>query len=102
MHSLWLELADAVFPLLDIQEFLNEKSILLGADASNLINFLLIKTKHYIYACKYQENIPTINGLRRSIKKEYDIKKYIAHGDKNKKLKFNKRWNQLNELLQAW
>ena len=76
---------------------LDKTTILLnnyGAKSKEIINFLLIVMKHYIYASKCFVEIPTFTGYMSKISHWYLIDKQIAF-ERNKLKTFHKKWKNL-------
>ena len=78
------------------QQTLDETNILFGSDQfTEVINMIIIKAKHYIYVCKYRDQLPTWLGLKAAINAEYQIEREIARGSEKKTENLNQRWEDV-------
>jgi hypothetical protein len=96
---LWYDVADWLFPELDLYQYINTEYILLGIykEKKNLENIILLLVKRYIYNNKCHNEELTTNGLKRYLKQ-------TAHLECNsistkRKLQNNLKWEPIREKI---
>ena len=77
VQTLWLYLND-LFQKHSIKvSFLDPVIILLGGDFNKVLNVIIILVKFYIFHSKVKKTIPTVEGLRRSLKDYFELQRGI-------------------------
>jgi hypothetical protein len=86
---------NSLFPVQSFS-FVNKTNFLLGLSVkkSHAINTIFILTKLYIYKCKMNKHVPSINGTKNYLKYEYDNLKSIATS-KNNLESFERDWGEI-------
>ena len=74
---------------------LTSQDVILGIynnqKADNILNFILLSAKFYIYNLKYKDNVPQIQSFKRVLLLNYKTEKYTAYSNCQWDV-FNKRW----------
>ena len=73
---------------------LSLKDVIVGIENEkmDLINYIIILGKHFLWQCRYKSTIPNIIHFKIILIYKYSIEKHIAK--KNDKIKtFQKRWS---------
>ena len=98
--KIWLE------TLLNTNIELSLKTVLFGDEfvtdyvQNNLINFLILISKHYLHCCKWTKSEPSLSLLKQKIKQREKIEKEIAF--QTGKIEFhNKKWHCLQHIAQT-
>ena len=79
------------------------KELILFGNAPNYFTddiflFIILYAKYYIYICKLDDRLPTINTFLKTLKSRYNIEKYIAV-TRNKTDTFNSNWQLYRNLI---
>lgn len=99
--ALWHDMAAWLAPCLDITDLINARNIILGTFSNDLINLLMLRTKYYVYACKFSECKPHVLGLIAAIKHEYRIEKVIAKNRPSARDRINNKWITIIQLVDS-
>lgn len=102
INELWYDIADWLYPLIDIYQYINTENIILGIYLENnlyLENTILLILKRYIYINKCRNNPVTLNGAKRFLK-HVALLETNMRNDKMKRLNIQK-WLPLQPLLTA-
>ena len=81
------------------------KDVLFGIldtdNISNLVNYILLESKYFIYHCKLNKGFLCIRLLVDKFKKTFQTERFIAK--KNNKIRLHdKKWKPLFPLIQQW
>ena len=64
----------------------------------DLVNYVLIIGKSYLWSWKHKDIKPSISHFERILEKKYATEKYIAFKS-NRIISFRKKWKSFEELL---
>ena len=90
---IWKALNDII--QIDITETDLSSFICNSSSSEDVINFIVIIIKQYLYRNRCQGKLPNITGAKREITTNYYIENSIAKKENNTK-KFEKRWKVIN------
>ena len=98
---LWQDLKEWLKHVIDIEHFLNIKSVILGVpdtDGSPLGNWIVLRTKYYIYCRKCCGDNLNLQGLKHCLLAEHEMEKFIATENGNQQ-QLAEKWEDFETLF---
>ena len=84
----------------EISLSLEYREIILGylTGEMDLLNYILILGKTYLWTCRYKETKPSFSHFERILLNKYQTEKYISFKSNNTNL-FKKKWRNFEETI---
>ena len=96
--SLWNNLSIQIYNVVSKRVGFKFMNILFGevplSKTNQIINFLILYAKQYIFQCLYKKKIPIFQGLLYHLRLRYEIEKYVSVR--------NSSMNKFNVLWKGW
>ena len=67
-------------------------------EGMDLVNYVIILGKSYLWSCRHKQIKPSISHFERILEKKYETEKYIAFKS-NRTISFRDKWKSYEELL---
>ena len=68
----------------------------------DLVNYVIILGKSYLWSCRHKKVKPSITNFERIVEKKYETEKYIAFKS-HRIISFRDKWKYYEELfLSGW
>ena len=67
-------------------------------EGMDLVNYVIILGKSYLWNCRHKDIKPSISHFQRILEKKYEIEKYIAYKS-NRIISFRDKWKSYEELF---
>ena len=100
--SFWNEICDKILNKLNSCRSLSleYREIILGylTGEMDLLNYILILGKTYLWTCRYKETKPSFSHFGRILLNKYQTEKYISFKSNNSNL-FKKKWRNFEETI---
>ena len=100
--SFWNEICDKILNKLNSCRCLSleYREIILGylTGEMDLLNYILILGKTYLWTCRYKETKPSFSHFERILLNKYQTEKYISFKSNNTNL-FKKKWRNFEETI---
>ena len=65
---------------------------------NNILNFIILYSKYYIYSCKLNNSIPCLNNFKHKLRRRIEIGKQIALNH-DKLEEHDRKWRLFNDSL---
>jgi len=98
-YSFWMDVIANILNNISSSRCLLLSDVVIGIlkEGMDLVNYVLILGKSYLWSCRHKDIKPSISHFRRILKNKYETEKYIAFKS-NRIISFRNKWKSHEEL----
>ena len=99
-HSFWMDVVATILKNISSCNCLLLRDVIIGTlkEGMDLVNYVIILGKTYLWSCRHQEIKPSCSHFKKILENRYETEKYIAF-QSNRIVSFHNKWKAFEELL---
>ena len=99
-YSFWMDVIANILNNISNCGCLLLSDVIIGIlkEGMDLVNYVIILGKSYLWSCRHQNIKPSISHFERILEKKYETEKYIAFKS-NRPISFRDKWKSYEEFL---
>ena len=99
-YSFWMDVIANILNNISNCGCLLLSDVIIGVlkEGMDLVNYVIILGKSYLWSCRHKKIKPSISHFERILEKKYETEKYIAFKS-NRTISFRDKWKCYEELL---